>query len=144
MDYEIYLLERDGHASQADPLASATDIAAASEYVEHMVADLEDGFRIEVYGRDCSGDMTLVNRYEPPKIEGSHVMQSSGPDIRMGVYEYKGKLYNTLGVAQVHHTGEVMVAYIPLYTDDRHVGPPIHLRPVGEFLDGFQFQGSYL
>ena len=144
MDYEIYLLHSDGKASDADPLADATDLRAASTTVERMLPDLDPDYRIEVYQRAADGSLILVNRYEPPKVEGSQVVSMSGPEVKLGVYEYKEKLYHLLGLAQVHSTQEVMVAYAPLYTDARHVGPPIHLRPLGEFMERFAYKGSYL
>lgn len=144
MNYVIYLLHRDGKAADADPMADATDLRAASTTVERMIPDLDPEYRIEVYQRHEDGSLTLVNRYEPPKVEGSQVMSVSGPEVKLGIYEYKGKLYHLLGLAQVHSTQEVMVAYAPLYTDARHVGPPIHLRQVGEFLERFVYKGSYL
>ena len=61
-------------------------------------------------------------------------------DLRCGIYRhYKGKEYLVLGVAKHSETGEILVAYIPLYAVE---GPQISVRPYQMFIEKVVLAGK--
>ncbi len=64
-------------------------------------------------------------------------------DVYSGVYQhYKGGLYLVLGVAQHTETDEILMTYIPLYTQEDHKGPRLRVRPLKMFLEKITINGK--
>ena len=62
--------------------------------------------------------------------------------VYSGVYQhYKEGLYLVLGLAIHTETGENLIVYVPLYTQEDHKGPRIQVRPVEMFFEDVEVNG---
>lgn len=79
-------------------------------------------------------------------IERESSREYKYPEI--GIYEhYKStpesrKYYQVLGFARHTETEEILVVYIPLYTDSSHTGPRFQVRPIGMFTENITRDGE--